>query len=132
MAILVSVRQGGEIMGGRRNKYGNTRSNGFDSKREERRYDVLRVQEMKGEITELRRQVAFQLLPAQKEPDTIGPRGGIIHGKVIERPATYVADFVYKRDGELVVEDSKGYKTADYRLKKKMMLYFHGIRIHET
>lgn len=116
----------------KKNKYGNTRSNGFDSKKEERRYDTLRVQEMKGEITELRRQVPFELIPVQKEPDKIGPRGGIIRGKVLERPATYIADFVYYRDGELVVEDSKGYRTADYRLKKKMMLYFHGIRIKET
>lgn len=131
MAILVSVPRGGEIVA-KKNKYGNTRSNGFDSKKEERRYDTLRVQEMKGEITELRRQVPFELLPVQKEPDKIGPRGGIIRGKVLERPATYIADFVYYRDGELVVEDSKGYRTADYRLKKKMMLYFHGIRIKET
>lgn len=117
---------------GRRNKYGNQKSHGFDSKKEERRYDVLRVQEMKGEITDLRRQVPFELIPVQREPDRRGPRGGIIRGKVIERPATYIADFVYFRDGERVVEDSKGYRTADYRLKKKMMLYFHGIRIKET
>lgn len=119
-------------MNSRRNKYGNQKSNGFDSKKEERRYDVLRFQELKGEITDLRRQVSFELLPTQREPDRIGPRGGKIPGKVIERPATYIADFVYYKDGELVVEDCKGYRTADYRLKKKMLLYFKGIRIKET
>lgn len=119
-------------MNGRRNKYGNQKQNGFDSKKEERRYDHLRYQELKGEITDLRRQVSFELLPTQREPDRIGPRGGKIPGKVIERPATYIADFTYYKDGELVVEDCKGYKTADYRLKKKMLLYFKGIRIKET
>jgi len=43
----------------------------------------------------------------------------------------YVADFVYETDGFLVVEDVKGLKTRDYVLKRKMMLYMHGIRIQE-
>jgi hypothetical protein len=113
-------------------KYNNTRSNGFDSKREERRYNVLRLQELKGEITGLKRQVPYELIPVQREPDRVGPRGGLIRGKVIERSVTYIADFVYYRNGELVVEDSKGFRTAEYRLKRKLMLWVHGIRIKET
>lgn len=113
-------------------KYNNRKSHGFDSKKEERRYYTLLLQERDGQITDLHRQVPFELIPVQREPDTIGPRGGVIKGKVIERACYYVADFTYKRDGELVVEDSKGYRTADYRLKKKLMLFVHGIRILET
>lgn len=113
-------------------KYNNHKSHGFDSKKEERRYYHLLTLERSGEITDLHRQVPFELIPIQREPDAIGPRGGVTKGKVIERACYYVADFTYKRDGVQVVEDSKGYRTADYRIKKKLMLYVHGIRILET
>ena len=87
-----------------------------------------------GEIKDLKRQVKFELIPAQREPDTIGKRGGIHKGKVIENAVNYVADFVYTdcRSGEQVVEDSKGMRTKDYIIKRKLMIYRHGIRILET
>lgn len=88
--------------------------------------------EKAGAITDLKRQVEFVLIPAQREPDTFGKRGGIIKGKTIEQKCSYVADFVYTENGKQVVEDTKGFKTKDYILKRKMMLYFHGIRIKEV
>ena len=92
----------------------------FDSKREARRYLDLLLLEKAGDISDLRRQVKYELIPSQR-----------INGKVVERKVEYIADFVYLRDGETVVEDTKGIRTKDYILKRKMMLYFHGIKISE-
>lgn len=104
----------------------------FDSKKEARRFSVLKALENAGEISGLRRQVEFLLIPEQREPDTIGKRGGVHKGKVIERKCSYVADFVYLRDHELVVEDVKGIRTHDYIIKRKLMLHIHGIRVKEV
>ena len=93
----------------------------FDSVREYRRWCELKLLERAGKITDLRRQVPFKLIPAQ----TAG-------GKVVERAVTYVADFVYEEAGMRVVEDSKGAKTPDYIIKRKLMLWVYGIRIRET
>lgn len=84
-----------------------------------------------GGITELKRQVEFELIPTQREPDAVGVRGGIKKGKVIEQKCSYIADFVYYEDGKKVVEDTKGFKTKDYVIKRKLMLWVHGIRIRE-
>ena len=107
-------------------KYGNKKVvvNGieFDSKREARRYLDLRAMEIAGQIQHLRRQVPFELIPAQR-----------IDGKVVERSCDYVADFTYyDKDGWYVVEDTKGMKTRDYIIKRKLMLYIHKIRIREV
>ena len=101
--------------------------------KEYRRYLDLLAMQMAGDIYDLRRQVKYELLPAQREPDTIGKRGGVHKGKLLEKEASYYADFVYKITGtdEEVVEDTKGVRTTDYILKRKMMLYFHGIKIKE-
>jgi len=105
----------------------------FASKREARRYQDLRLLEKAGEITDLRMQVKYQLIPAQREPDIIGPKGGRKAGKLIEHEVSYVADFVYKdKDGNEIVEDTKGFRTKEYILKRKMLLYLKGIRIHEV
>lgn len=99
----------------------------FDSKREARRYMDLWLMQRSGEITNLRTQVKYPLLPKQVHPD--GTR---------ERTIDYVADFVYEKDGETVVEDSKGFRntsSAAYRvfvMKRKMMLYFHGVTVREV
>lgn len=92
---------------------------------------MLLDMERNGEIQNLERQVKFVLIPAQREPDTIGSRGGVKKGKVIEREVSYVADFVYKQNGEQIVEDTKGFRTKDYVIKRKLMLWVHGIRICE-
>ena len=113
-----------------------TNSNGsvitFDSKKEMQRFVELRYMEQAGLISDLQRQVKFVLIPAQREPDTVGKRGGIIKGRLIEHECAYIADFTYRQDGELVVEDAKGMRTPEYIIKRKMMLYFHKIRIKEV
>lgn len=104
----------------------------FDSAKEARRWTELQLLQRGGAIQNLQRQVPFELIPAQREPDTTGPRGGVRTGKVLEYPVRYVADFVYVKDGRTVVEDTKGVKTPEYIIKRKLMLWVHGIRILET
>ena len=89
----------------------------FDSKKEYYRWCELRIMERAGKLSDLKRQVKYELIPKQKG----------------ERACTYVADFVYiDSDGNTVVEDTKGVRTDAYRIKKKLMLWVHGIRIKET
>ena len=123
-------------MTGSGKKYGNAKSEVdgelFDSRKEARRYLWLKYQLDNGKISDLQRQVRFELIPAQREPDTVGPRGGVKKGRTIELACDYVADFVYRNeDGTTVVEDTKGMRTKDYVIKRKLMLYVHGIRIKE-
>lgn len=96
----------------------------FDSKKEAERYAELRYMQMGKLISGLNRQYKFMLIPNQKDEK----------GKVIERAVYYVADFAYTdlKTGELVVEDTKGVKTRDYIIKRKLMLQVHGIRIREV
>lgn len=103
----------------------------FDSVKEWKRWEGLKLLEKAGAIEDLKRQVKFVLIPAQYEPKWFPRLQKMGNGKCIERECAYVADFVYKKDGETVVEDTKGFRTKDYVLKRKMMLYFHGIRIKE-
>lgn len=93
----------------------------FDSQREAYRWRELALLQKAGQITDLQRQVKYELIPAQKT-----------NGKVVERACTYIADFVYKENGNTVVEDTKGFKTKDYIIKRKLMLWVHGIRIVEV
>ncbi len=67
----------------------------FDSKKEARRYIELLMLQESGRISGLQRQTKFVLVPAQYEPETTGPRGGKIKGKLLEREVAYYADFVY-------------------------------------
>lgn len=102
----------------------------FDSRREARRYSELCLLEKSGQIKNLRRQVKYILLPCQRE--VVFKKGIQKQGKVIEREVAYVADFVYEENGQTIVEDAKGFRNPTYVLKRKMMLYFHGIRIREV
>ena len=108
----------------------------FDSQKEARRWTQLKLLERAGEIEGLERQVKFVLIPAQREPDSIGVRGGKIKGKLIEREVAYIADFVYIENDEKVVEDVKGYKGGTaydvFKIKRKLMLFVHGIRVKEV
>lgn len=92
----------------------------FDSAKEAKRYTKLRDMEEAGEIQGLRLQVPFEILPSF-ECDGVKYRG-----------MKYIADFVYYRDGKQVVEDTKGWKTAEYRMKKKLMAYINHINIEES
>ena len=106
------------------NKYGSRKVTRdgmtFDSQKEYRRFCELRLLERAGKVTDLQRQVKFELIPSQR-----------IGGKVVEKACTYVADFVYTENGRKVVEDTKGFKTKDYIIKRKLMLWVHGIKIKE-
>ena len=119
-----------------RNKFHAVKSGGFDSKKERRRYEELKLMERAGVIHGLKTQVEFELLPTIREPDTIGPKGGVKKGKVIELAAKYTADFTYyDQDGNYIVEDVKSEATRkekDYVLRRKMMLALKGIRVRET
>lgn len=95
----------------------------FDSKKEANRYKELLLLEKAGEIKDLRTQVKFKLIPAQRDEAT---------GKVIERECSYKADFVYSEGGKTVVEDVKGFRTKEYVIKRKLMLWRYGIRIKEV
>lgn len=89
----------------------------FDSRKEYRRWCELKLLEKAGKIDGLCRQVSYELIPKQDG----------------ERSCNYIADFIYfNSDGKLVVEDCKGYRTDVYKIKKKLMLWVHGIRIYET
>lgn len=90
----------------------------FDSKKERDRYCELKILEKAKAITDLKRQVKYVLVEKK--------------GK--ERETSYIADFVYKKGNEVVVEDvkSKATKTPLYRLKKKLMLERYNIKIKEV
>lgn len=108
----------------------------FHSKKESRRWKELLLLENAGKIQDLRRQVPFVLIPAQYETyerwsKKTGER--LKDGqRCIEHGCDYIADFVYCIGDEIIVEDTKGVRTADYIIKRKLMLYIHGIRIRET
>ncbi len=88
----------------------------FDSGKEAARYQELKLLERAGAITQLRRQVKFELIPKC--------------GK--ERACSYLADFVYTEGGKTVVEDVKGAKTKDYIIKRKLMNWRYDIQIREV
>lgn len=100
----------------------------FDSEKEYARYLELKLLEKAGEISQLERQVKYDLIPKQMDEE----------GKMIERPTVYVADFQYRDNntGEFIVEDVKGYRRgqayAVFSLKRKLMLWRYGIKIREV
>lgn len=103
------------------NKYGAVRSGGYDSRKEHRRANQLKLMQRAGLISNLREQVKFVLIPTQRDTQ----------GKLLEKECSYYADFVYDKDGVTVVEDTKGVRTPEYKIKRKLMLRVHGISIKE-
>ena len=99
----------------------------FDSQKEATRWAELKLLQRTGQIYELRRQVAFEIIPTQRDEAT---------GELVERCARYIADFAYRdaQTGRTVVEDTKSdaTKTPEYVLKRKLMYYRFGIRIKEV
>ena len=107
----------------------------FDSVKEYHRWRQLLLLQHAGIISDLQRQVAFELIPTQWETyERYGKNGQRLKDgrRRVELAVTYVADFVYTHDGEQVVEDTKGVRTPDYVIKRKLMLYLKGIKILET
>ena len=110
----------------------------FDSKKEAKRYRELLLLERAGKISALELQKVYELIPAQyatsDEVYTKGKnKGQPKRGALLERAVVYKADFKYvDEDGYTVVEDTKGVKTKDYIIKRKLMLLNYGIRIREV
>ena len=106
----------------------------FDSVKEYRRWCELKLLERAGKIVNLQRQVKFTLIPAQYETVKDEKTGKLVKGKCLERECAYIADFVYmdKALGTGVVEDTKGFRTKDYIIKRKLMLHKYGVRISEV
>lgn len=105
----------------------------FDSLKEAKRYVVLKTLQEEGRISHLQRQVKYTLIPAQYDKPHIDSKGRRKQGKLLERAVSYVADFVYiDEHGRQVVEDVKGIRTPEYKIKRKLMLYLLNIRIKET
>lgn len=109
----------------KKQKYNN--SGHGSSLKERNRAAVLELMQKQGIISDLQKQVVYSLIPAQY---------GVVDGKkkCLERACTYRADFVYYdvEKQQLVVEDTKGCKTEVYKIKRKLMLHEHGIKIKET
>ncbi len=116
----------------RKNKYRAKPIGTHASHKEHNRAMVLKIKERAGLISNLREQVPYELIPAQ-----YGECGTDLKGKPVricmEKSCKYIADFVYTDNatGQTVVEDTKGVRTRDYVIKRKLMLYIHGIQIRE-
>ena len=105
----------------------------FDSLKEKRRYCELLLLQKRGIISDLRLQVPFELIPAIYEDVEKQLKTKVkIVSKCVQRAVYYIADFVYVADGKTIVEDTKGFRTKEYELKKKMMRAFLGITIKEV
>lgn len=112
----------------------------FDSKKEALRFKELKMLEKAGIISNLQRQVKYTLIPAQYKRTSLfyvkgKNKGKPKKGKLIERECAYYADFVYSQNGNTIVEDVKGYRNGQaynlFVIKRKLMLYVHGIAVKE-
>lgn len=96
-----------------------------DSKKEASRWDQLRQLEQSGFISDLKRQVSFELAPSVR-----------LAGEDRKKPALrYFADFTYTEAGQLVVEDTKSKPTrklAAYRIKRHLMKTVLNLDIREV
>jgi hypothetical protein len=92
----------------------------FDSKREADRYLYLRSRLEAGEINNLNLQVQFVCDVNE------------------QHVCNYIADFTYYEGGKyyegskLIIEDSKGVRTPEYRIKKKLVEAIHKVEIIEV
>ena len=106
-----------EIKVKKRSKYNNVKVEFdnilFDSQKECNVYIALRMRLVAGEITDLELQVPYSL-----------NEGGAFS-------YTYYADFQYIENGKLITADCKGFITAVYKKKKKLMQKIHNITILE-
>jgi hypothetical protein len=116
-----------------RNKKVSFQGEEFDSKREMQRYLVLKDAESKGIIQNLQKQVKFELIPKIEEDVVIHLKTkDKIQRKTVQQPITYKADFVYEKDGVMVVEDVKisdYLLPKDYILKEKLFRWKYGFSI---
>lgn len=108
----------------------------FDSKKEYEHYELLCLRQAAGEITDLQRQVKFEIKPAYYEDVVVQLKTKTkVVKRLVQYGISYVADFVYKENGNLVVCDckaSKKFQDDVYRLKKKLMYSELGIKVIEV
>lgn len=104
----------------------------FDSKKEASRWEQLQEMELQGMISGLERQVEFELIPKQPLKEPRISRGKSKRLIKSEQAVIYKADFVYMQDGVQIVEDVKGFCTPEYKIKRKLLKYLHGIEIKEV
>ena len=97
----------------------------FDSKKEGERWLVLLDMQKKGVISDLQRQVEWEIIPKLTYMKTVQLKTKTKQvERVDELPAHYTCDFVYRREGKIVVEEVKSKATAkvrDYPLRKKLI-----------
>ena len=97
----------------------------FDSQREADRWSHLCMLLRTGRISDLRRQVSYELVPAVK-----------FEGAAKKKPAIrFIADFEYVENGARIVEDVKSPVTAKlpaFQLKRHLMKHLHGIDVRIT
>jgi hypothetical protein len=131
-----------------RSKYGNVKTTTSDnithaSIKEANRWCELKLLERAGKISNLQRQVEYELIPAQYEEYTTGEvyqrgekKGQLkIKRRCVERSVVYVADAVYYENGKMIVEDTKSpatRKKESYIIKRKLLLWVYGIRLREA
>lgn len=116
-----------------KNKYGAQRVGSHASRKEHARAAQLDLWQRAGVISDLREQVPFELIPAQYADGPTGLKGKPVR-VCIEKSCKYIADFVYtdNETGKTIVEDTKGFRTKEYIIKRKLMLFVHGVRIKEV
>ena len=118
----------------------------FASKKEGNRYCELKLLQRAGKIQNLEIQKKYELIPAQYEEVPtgeyykVGEKKGLPKTKqvCVEQSVHYIADFVYSDGEKTIVEDVKGFRDtssstyAKFVLKRKLMLYIHGIKVKEV
>ena len=123
-AAAPGVQAASKRVGGSGAKYGNkkaTTAEGlkFDSRAELHRWNQLCLQLRAGGISDLRRQVVYELVPSVKFVDANRARPAI----------RYIADFVYVEKGAEVIEDAKGVLTPEFKLKRHLMKALLGLEV---
>lgn len=108
----------------------------FDSTKEYKRYLVLREASEKGDIEHLELQPTYELIPKQYKTveKQLKTKTKLVQ-RLVERAVTYTADFRYTKDGKTVVEDVKINKKLipiEYVIKRKLMLFIHGIEVRQV
>ncbi len=126
-------------IGRKRPKYGNKKVTiqgiTFDSVKEGYRWLFLQECQRRGVIKDLQRQVEFVLIPDEYEERVthLKTKDKVTKHRVFTG-VRYYADFVYMKDGKMIVEDVKGSLSSGaiddvFIIKKKMMHSLLGIDV---
>lgn len=127
---ITSKKQGKAKYGNKKVEYNGLR---FDSKKEMKRYIVLKDAEQKGVISDLQTQVKYELVPAVKEEyiEHLKTKDKI-KTRTLQLPISYTCDFQYVKNGEIIIEDVKASPKMlpkEFVLKEKLMFALKGLTI---